>query len=139
MSPITSWIKKVSATSFLYNYQIIFINCFVSSKYKFRILWSVKICIEFHDQTPTDYGMIIINSSFLKNGTILTLLIPSYFGPGFTPRGEGYLDPHTTSSTLNCTNIKFCKVSEIHFKVSENKRSVKKYFVWLPWQPQTSW
>ena len=82
------------------------------------------MCIEFYDQIPTDYGMII-NSSFLKTGTILTLLIPSYFGPGFIPRGEGYLDPLTTSSTLSCTNIKFCKVSQIHFKVSENKRLVK--------------
>ena len=82
------------------------------------------MCIEFYDQTPTDYDMIT-NSSFLKTGTILTLLIRSYFGPGFIPRGEGYLDPLTTSLTLSCTNIKFCKVSEIHFKVSENKRLVK--------------
>ena len=73
------------------------------------------MCIEFYDQTPTDYDMIT-NSSFLKTGTILTLLILSYFGPGFIP---------TTSLTLSCTNIKFCKVSEIHFKVSENKRLVK--------------
>ena len=97
------------------------------------------MCIEFYDQTPTDYGMII-NSSFLKTGTILTLLIPSYFGPGFIPRALHLaLYPFTTSSTTSCTNIKFCKVSEIHFKVSENKRLVKKYFVWFPWQPQTSW
>ena len=83
------------------------------------------MCIEFYDQTPTDYGMII-NSSFLKTGTILTLLIPSYFGPGFIPRALYLaLYPLTTSSTPSCTNIKFCKVSEIHFKVSENKRLVK--------------
>ena len=76
--------------SFLTIIKFIFINCFVSSKHKFRILWSVKMCIEFYDQTPTDYGMII-SSSFLKTGTILTLLVPSYFGPGFIPRALYYL------------------------------------------------
>ena len=33
--------------------------------------------------------------------------------------------PPTISSTLSCTNIKFCEVIEIPFKVLENKRLVK--------------
>ena len=44
-----------------------------------------------------------------------------------------YLDP-PISSALGCTNVKFCKVLKIPFKVSENERLVKKSFVWLPWQ-----
>ena len=63
----------------------------------------------------------------------LILLIPSYFGPILYTKG-GYLDPPTISLTLSCTNVKFCKVLEIPFKVSENKKSVKKPFLWLPWQ-----
>ena len=35
---------------------------------------------------------------------------------------------------LDCINLKLCKVLDIHFKVSENTRFVKKSFVWLPWQ-----
>ena len=55
---------------------------------------------------------------------ILTLLIPSYFGPTLYTK-RGHLDPPTISSTLGCTNLKFCKVLEIPFKVSENTRFVK--------------
>ena len=39
--------------------------------------------------------------------------------------GRGHLEPPTISSTLGCTNLKFCKVLEIPFKVSENIRFVK--------------
>ena len=39
--------------------------------------------------------------------------------------GGGHLDPPTISSTLGCTYLKFCKVLEIPFKVSENTRFVK--------------
>ena len=60
--------------------------------------------------------------------SILTLLIPSYFGPTLYTKdgGGGDLDPSPISSTLSCTNIKFRRVLEIPYKVSENKRLVKK-------------
>ena len=62
--------------------------------------------------------------------TLLTLLIPSYFGPtlytkGGSSRPPGHLDPLNISLTISCTNVKFCKVLEIPFKVSENTRFVK--------------
>ena len=39
----------------------------------------------------------------------------------------GHLDPPppAISSTLDCTNLKFCKVLDMPFKVSENTRFVK--------------
>ena len=40
-------------------------------------------------------------------------------------QGGGHLDAPTISSTLGCRNLKFCKVLEIPFKVSENTRFVK--------------
>ena len=48
---------------------------------------------------------------------VLTLLIPSYFGPTLYTKGgggggEGPSGPPTISSTLGCTNLKFCKVLE---------------------------
>ena len=52
-----------------------------------------------------------------------TLLIPNYTlyqGGGVWSSG-----PPTISSTLGCTNVKFCKVLEIPFKVSENTRFVE--------------
>ena len=52
------------------------------------------------------------------------LPIPSYFRPTLYTKG-GSSGPPTISSTLGCTNIKFCKVLEIPFKVSENTRFVK--------------
>ena len=55
---------------------------------------------------------------------ILTLLIPSYFGPTFYIKGGGSSGP-PISSTLCCTNLKFCKVLQIPFKISENTRFVK--------------
>ena len=55
---------------------------------------------------------------------ILTLLISSYFGPTLYTK-RGHLIPPTISSTLGCTNVKFCKILEIPFKVSENTRFVK--------------
>ena len=55
---------------------------------------------------------------------ILTLLVPSYFGPTHYTKG-GYLDTTTTSSTLSCTNVKFCRVLDIFFKVSETQRLVE--------------
>ena len=55
----------------------------------------------------------------------LTLRIPSYFGPTLYTRGGLLSGPPTISSTLSYTNVKFCKVLEIPFKVSENKRLVK--------------
>ena len=59
----------------------------------------------------------------------LTLSIPSHFGPTLYTKEWGVSGPPpTTSSTLSCTNIKFCKASEIPFKVSKNKRLVKKIF-----------
>ena len=51
----------------------------------------------------------------------LTLLIPSYFGRTLYTKG-----PPTISSTLDCTNLKFCKVLDIPFKVSKNTRFVKR-------------
>ena len=39
--------------------------------------------------------------------------------------GGGSSGPPTVSSTLDCTNLKFCKVLDIPFKVSENTRFVK--------------
>ena len=42
--------------------------------------------------------------------------------------------PPTISSTLGCISIKFCKILEMPFKVSENTRFLNKSFVWLPWQ-----
>ena len=74
----------------------------------------------------------IIEFEHLTN--ILTLLIPSYFGPTLYTKGgggggrggKGHLDPPTISSTLDCTNLRFCKVLDIiPFQVSENTRSVK--------------
>ena len=59
---------------------------------------------------------------------MLALLIPSYFGPTlYTKRGGGGSSgpPTTISSTLSCTNLKFCMVLEMPFKVSENTRFVK--------------
>ena len=56
---------------------------------------------------------------------MLTLLIPSYFGPTLYTKGGRSSGPPTISSTLGCTNLKFCKVLEISFKVSENTRFVK--------------
>ena len=60
----------------------------------------------------------------------LTLLIPNHFGLHFIPREgvSGHPPPPTISSTLSRTNVKFCKVLEKPFKVSENKRSVKDLF-----------
>ena len=58
--------------------------------------------------------------------SILTLLIPNYFGPTlYDKEGGGYLDPTTISTTLSCTHGKVCKVLDIPFKVSENKRLAK--------------
>ena len=54
----------------------------------------------------------------------LTLLMPSYFGPTLYTQGVIWFPP-TISSTLGCTNLKFCKVVEIPFKVSENTRFVQ--------------
>ena len=48
----------------------------------------------------------------------LTLLIPSYLGPTLYTGGSSGPPPPTISSTLGCTNLKFCKVLEIPFKVS---------------------
>ena len=66
---------------------------------------------------------------FLYFMNTLTLLIPSYFGPTLYTKGVGggggHLDPPTISSTLDCTNLKFCKVLDIPFKVLENTRFVK--------------
>ena len=56
----------------------------------------------------------------------LTLLIPSYFGLTlYTKGGGGVAPPPTISSTLDCTNLKFCEVLDVTFKVSENARFVK--------------
>ena len=52
---------------------------------------------------------------------ILTLLVPSYFGPTLYTKTP----PRTISSTLDCTNLKFFKVLDLPFKVSENTRFVK--------------
>ena len=41
----------------------------------------------------------------------------------YTKRGAS--GPPTISSRLGCTNVEFCKVLEISFKVSENARFVK--------------
>ena len=60
---------------------------------------------------PSRYGLTILN-------------IPSYFGPTLYTKG-GHLDPPTISSTLGCTNLKFGKVFEIPFKVSEITRFVE--------------
>ena len=58
-----------------------------------------------------------INSSYTKLFRTHTL----YQGGG----GGGSSGPLTISSTLGCTNLNFCKVLEIPFKVSENTRFVK--------------
>ena len=47
--------------------------------------------------------------------------------------GGGDLDP-TISSTLGCTYLKFCKVLEIPFKVSENTKFVKNPLYGYQWQ-----
>ena len=78
----------------------------------------------------------LLMSSLIMEILFLTLLIPSYFGPTLYTNG-GYVEPPpppTISSTFSCAIFKFCKILEIPFKVSENKRLVKKSFVWLPWQ-----
>ena len=62
---------------------------------------------------------------------ILTFLYHAISDPHFIPR-EGSSGPPTISLMLGCTNIKFCKLIEIPFKVSENTRFVK-IFLWLPW------
>ena len=55
----------------------------------------------------------------------LSLLIPSYFGPTLYTRRGGSSGPPTSSSTLDCINLKFCKVLDTPFKISENTRFVK--------------
>ena len=42
-------------------------------------------------------------------------------------RGGGHIGSPTISSTLGCTSVKFCKVLEILFKVSENSRFSKSF------------
>ena len=61
-------------------------------------------------------------------------LYQAILDPHFISRGGGSSGPPTISLTLDCTNLKFCKVLDIPFKVSENTRFAKKSFVWLPWQ-----
>ena len=66
-----------------------------------------------------------LSNSFKR---LSTLLIPRYFGPTLYTKGgrggEGIWTP-TTSSIFSSTNVKFCTVWEIPFKVLENKRLVK--------------
>ena len=66
------------------------------------------------------------------NTTILTLFILSYFGPTlytngviWTPHPPPTPPPPYYLINTFCTNLKFCKVLEIPFKVSENTRFVK--------------
>ena len=62
--------------------------------------------------------------------TTLTLPITSYFGPTHYTKGGGggvISIPSTISSTLTCTNVKFCKLLEIPFKVSESQRLVENF------------
>ena len=73
--------------------------------------------------------------NFLVVFFILTLLIPTYLGPTLYTKmgggGKGHLDPLLSHQHLN---IKFCKVLEIPFKISEKTKACKKSFVWLRWQ-----
>ena len=57
----------------------------------------------------------------------LSLLIPNCFGPTLYTKGNPLPPPPppTISPTLDCTNLKFCKVLDIPFKVPKNTRFVK--------------
>ena len=79
-----------------------------------------------------------LSRTFLLSWNIQISLFYEHFNPSYTKLfrthtlyqgggggGGGHLDPPTISSTLDCTNLKFCKVLDIPFKVSENTRFVK--------------
>ena len=82
---------------------------------------------ESHDQL---YFLLFLSQGLSVQHTrqspsaCLTLLIPSYFGPTLYTK-VGSTGPPIISSTLHCTSLKFCKVLDIPFKISENTRFVK--------------
>ena len=66
------------------------------------------------------------DSTFVCILTLEPFLYHAISDPHFIPRGV--ICTPTISSMLGYTNIKFCKLLEIPFKVSENTRFVKNLF-----------
>ena len=70
-----------------------------------------------------NYNNIHFNPSYTKLFWTHTLYQGGVIWTSLTPQTP----LPTISSTLDCTNLKFCKVLDIPFKVSENTRFVKKF------------
>ena len=66
-------------------------------------------------------------ASLITSSSLQNCIIPSWLFRTHTlyQGGKELSGPPTISSTLSCTNLKFCKVLKMPFKVSENRRLVK--------------
>ena len=95
------------------------IRCYCISNFPHNI-WVQKAIIQSNRAILCLYALCHTSHSLNPSYTKLFRTHTLYQGGIRTPP-----PPPTISSTFSCTNVKFCKVLEIPFKVSENKKLAK--------------